>query len=276
MTLREARTILETVNACYAETRENRPRDTAAAIVAAQAEEAGHPFKRLEKALEKQNRDHLKNLSVYINRGYWPTWANKTAGDAGLKEYSTPGNWDKYQAGTLDRKTAVSKALERARKQREKKHAARLEQLQAVAEAPDLHIVKIFISWNRSNTWGHNPRCEARIRTASGWEYFTGTASGCGYDKESTAAANALNQSPSVLKMLYTRKEKARCRIGTEPNDPNGNYIAYGAGYGILPYFEGGVGMSSFRNVFEACGFRLDHESHGDAYDFYVFERKGI
>lgn len=245
-------------------------------FVCKKCEKAAYPFRRLKKALEKQNREYLKNLAVYINRGYWPTWADKTAGDGGLQRYSTAGNWDKYKAGTLDRKTAVEKALRRAQKQQEKQHAKRLERLQAVANAPDLYAVELSIIWHRSSTWGHNPKCEARIRTADGWEYYTGTASGCGYDKESASAATALNLSLSVLKALYTRKEKARGRISTELNDPNGKYVAYGAGYGVLPYFEGGVGMDSFRQVFEACGYKLTHDEHGKDRDYYVFERKGV
>ena len=71
--------------------------------------------------------------------------------------------------------------------------------------------------------------------------------------------------------MLYQAKEKA---LADGKPDNNRACIAYGAGYGVLPYFEGGVGMSSFEAVFNACGLKLKDFSQPDrGQDYYYFER---
>lgn len=233
-------------------------------------------FKRLEKALVNQHRHDVKEKAAYIQRGYISTWAeeHKTQNDAGLEKYSTSSNWNRYKAGKLSRKEAVQRAAARMEKQLVKEYNKRVEKLHRVAEAPDLVRVDIRVNWVRSRTWGYNPHCEATIQTETGYTVYAGTASGCGYDKRTAAIGGALNQSASVLKMLYTAKERSKGRIGTTWNDGNRKYIAYGAGYGVLPYFESGVGMSSFESVFNACGFVLAHIDNGDAYDHYIFERK--
>lgn len=233
-------------------------------------------FKRLEKALDNQHRNDVKEKAAYIQRGYISTWAeeHKTQNDTGLEKYSTSSNWGRYKAGKLTRKEAVQRAVARMKKQLTKEYSKRVEKLHRVAEAPNLVRVDIRVNWVRSRTWGYNPHCEALITTTDGWSSFTGSASGCGYDKRTAAIGKALNQCDAVLKMLYTTKERSKGRIGTAWNDGNSKYLAYGAGYGVLPYFEGGVGMSSFESVFNACGFVLVHIDNGDAYDHYIFERK--
>lgn len=233
-------------------------------------------FKRLEKALAAQHRHDVKEKAAYIQRGYLSTWADehKTQNDAGLEKYSTSSNWNRYKAGKLTRKEAVQRAAARAEKQLAKEYGKRVEKLHRVAEAPDLVRVDIRVNWVRSRTWGYNPHCEVVIETEKGYTAYTGTASGCGYDKRTAAIGGALNQSDSALKMLYTTKERSKGRIGVEWDDGNQKYIAYGAGYGVLPYFEGGVGMSSFESVFNACGFVLAHMDHNNVYDHYIFERK--
>lgn len=233
-------------------------------------------FKRLEKALATQHRHDAKEKAAYIQRGYLSSWAeeHKTQNDAGLKKYSTSSNWDRYKAGKLPRKEAVQRAAARMDKQLAKEYNKRVEKLHRVAEAPELLRVDIRVNWVRSRTWGVNPHCEVIVETETGCTVYTGTASGCGYDKQTAAIGNTLNQSDAVLKMLYTAKERYKGRIGTEWNDGNRKYIAYGAGYGVLPYFEGGVGMGSFESVFNFCGFVLTHMDHSSAYDHYIFKRK--
>lgn len=242
-------------------------------------------FEKLEKLIARQTAETIAAKKVYIRNGYMPTWADKTKSDNGLREYSTPSAWAKYTAGKMTRRAAIEKAIARMVKQEEKDHAARLEKLHRVAAADQLDSVSIAVDWVRSATWGHNPRAEVTAYTANGckWDTATGKASGCGYDKETAAVGTALNQLAPVLKMLYTTKEKNIARgnkevraKGEKPtawNVGNGAYIAYGAGYGVLPYFEGGTGMSSFEAVFNACGFKLHHQSHTKTTDYYYFVR---
>ena len=109
---------------------------------------------------------------------------------------------------------------------------------------------------------------------------FTGTASGCGYDKESAAVAEALNKCDSVLQLLYTYKENALAAGESDESKTascgrsNGSIIGYGAGYGAIPYFEGGVGVSCFWSILKKCGFEV-RGHHGTHSDFYTIE-KGV
>lgn len=115
-----------------------------------------------------------------------------------------------------------------------------------------------------------------------------GAASGCNYDKESAAIAEALNQSPAVLKVLYTLKEKGLKRLSAQgralnPFHPqpiredrrsSNSICGKGAGYGVLPYFEGGVGSSCFWSILEKCGYSCRNTASGKRFDDYSVEPK--
>ncbi len=122
-----------------------------------------------------------------------------------MRKHSTETRWNQYRAGQITREKAVEFATARAIKAIEKETAAKLTQLDEVATAADLNHISVSVDWVRSQTWGYNPRVEVRTNTG----FFTGSASGCGYDKESAAIADAFNKSNSILKALYTLKETA-------------------------------------------------------------------
>lgn len=107
---------------------------------------------------------------------------------------------------------------------------------------------------------------------ASVWAYgFTeGTASGCGYDKESSAVAEAFNKNNSILKIIYNMKEKA---LKDNEDITNRDACGYGAGYGALPYFDGGVGMNCFVWILKTYGFKCE-EVHGKHFDSYSFKKE--
>ena len=46
----------------------------------------------------------------------------------------------------------------------------------------------------------------------------------------------------------------------------------YGAGYGAIPYYEGGVGTNCFIWILKANGFNCE-EVHGKHFDSYSFTR---
>lgn len=235
-------------------------------------------FTELKKIVHEDEEQTAENRRFYIVNGYWPTWAEEHRGepDRGLREYSTALRWEQYKAGEISREKAVELATKRALKAVEKDTAAKLARLDRVAAAPDLSFISISVDWVRSRTWGNNPHAEARTNTG----VFTGTASGCGYDKESAAIADALNQCDSVLKALYTLKEEG-LRAGLSDKSKtaacgrsNSNICGYGAGYGAIPYFEGGVGASCFWSILKKCGFSTSCH-HGKHSDFYSVSKEG-
>lgn len=226
-----------------------------------------------------QDAENLKKITAeIIEKGYSETWAeeHRTPSDGALQRHSTETRWNQYKAGTISREKAVELAIKRENKAIDKKTAAKLAQLERVAAAPDLDYISICVEWKRSATWGYNPT--ATVNT--GHERATGAASGCGYDKESSVIASALNQCDSVLKALYSYKES---QLATGLSDEsstactgrdNRNIVGYGAGYAAIPYFEGGVGASCFWDILRKCGFATRGNHSGKYADFYSVEKE--
>lgn len=155
---------------------------------------------------------------------------------------------------------------ERKRKAINKTLASKLQHLLTVEQAADFKGADISIEWKKNRTWGSNPTAEARIHTTDRFEYFnSGSIGGCGYDKRSTAAANALNQSNSFLKAMYLLKEQ-------NPTARNGDLFGYGSGYGILPRLEGGVGVSCYPEIFAKIGFKWVSVAEGRTFDVYSIQ----
>lgn len=236
-------------------------------------------FAMIEKRITEEAEKNTADTVFYIENGYFPTWAeeHRTDPDRGLKANSTETRWKQYQAGTITREKAVELATKRATKEIEKKTAAKLAKLDRVANAPDLTFISVSIDWVRSRTWGYNPHVEVRTNTG----IYYGTASGCGYDKESAAIAGAFNKCDSILKALYQLKEEG-LRAGLSDKSKtaacgrsNGNICGYGAGYGAIPYFEGGVGASCFWSILKKCGFSTSCH-HGKHSDFYSVSKEGV
>lgn len=137
--------------------------------------------------------------------------------------------------------------------------------LEAIAKAPDFAGCSISVEWKKNKTWGSNPRAEARVSHIDGSEniYESGSIGGCGYDKESTAVARAINQSNSFLKLMYQLRE-------ANVNDTLQDIFGYGSGYGLLPYLEGGVGVSCYPNIFKKLGFKFSATARGKSFAVYT------
>ena len=220
-------------------------------------------YAKIENQIKKEYARKRKDTAHFVKLGYFPDWTEMHRNDPerGLKQYLTAAKWANYQAGKIDRKKAVELATARAWKEIDKQERNQLEKLKNAENAPDLKYIDISVYWTKSRTWGAIPHAE--IRTNNG--IYRGTASGCGYDKESAAIAEALNQSPEIMKLLYKVKEK-------HPAKAHRELFGYGSGYGILPYFEGGVGYSCFETIFKNCGCICSRVGSGKMFDAYHIE----
>jgi hypothetical protein len=125
----------------------------------------------------------------------------------------------------------------------------------------------ITVEWKKSQMWGNNPRATLAVTYANNAyeRYESESIGGCGYDKESTAIGQVLNQVTALLREMYAVKNEAK----TNQRD----CLGYGSGYGVLPYFEGGVGFSCHRDILEKLGFDYSHTSSGKRFDVYSFSR---
>lgn len=233
-------------------------------------------FQHLANMIEREAEQKKGNARFFIENGFLESWGGEhTKNDNGIKNHSTATRWDQYKRETITREKAVEFATRRRLKEIDGETIEKQNKLLKARDAADIKTVAISVTWKRSATWGFNPTAEVII---NGVQSYVGRASGCGYDKRTAAIGEALNQSDIILKMLYLAKEKALAKapakIRKNPEASNGDLIHYGAGYGVLPYFEGGVGMTSFYGVFEACGLRCTHSHGTNTTDYYYFERK--
>lgn len=114
----------------------------------------------------------------------------------------------------------------------------------------------ITLDWKKSYTWGKNPISS----TSAG--YISPVVSGCGYCKASTATAYSLNSNKSLLKLLCSKKNN---RI----NSKNHDLLGYGSGYGIIPRFEGSVGVNCHEDIISGLGLTMRRISSSKTSDVY-------
>lgn len=222
-------------------------------------------MEKLKKLVEKENKKQLKKAlddlkqqdkDNVINLWYY-------------KEKLTNTQLKKYNNDELTTKEIKEILKNKIIKEYEKRKEKELKRIEAIKQAYEkITVINISINWVKSSTWGYNPR--ATVTTDTG-EITEGKASGCGYDKESTAIADALNKNNDILKLLYIAKNKKM----TFKNNNNHDLLGYGSGYGVLPYFEGGVGASSLMNIFRKLGYNVT-EYHTEKSDFYTITKKGV
>lgn len=243
-------------------------------------------FEKLKIMVAAQADARKANARFYIENGYCESWAeeNRKPGDDGIRRYCTSRRWDQYQTGEITREQIVGYTIKRMEKQQDKYTAEKLNKLAKAEAAANVEYVTIHVDWKHNRTWGYNPTATVVITSERRRETFTGTASGCGYDKLTAAIGSALNQSDCIKRMLYAAKEKAleaytggqiREMAHADKTLDNRDFINYGAGYGVLPYFEGGVGMISFYGVFKACGLGIVDEHETRLTNYYRFEKGG-
>ena len=197
--------------------------------------------------IRKFTADIKKLSAAEIKRRYYEDLTPKTA------EALTEAGEGMPDAKTLE------KIIKKHTRKAKKATAERLQKLEEVEAAELPQVINISVEWHRSSVWGYNPSATVEaghFRTQS-------TASGCGYDKESAAVANALNANPGILKILY-------------------KYANYGANfpYGVnvragLPSFAGGCGVGCYRLIFEKCGYEWRQVGSGKLFNCYTIERRG-
>lgn len=195
-----------------------------------------------------------------------------------FRQSLTETRFNQYQNGDIDLNTARKYAMERNARKLEKRCNAAIEKLNAAENREKVYSIAISVDWKRSQMWGYNPNASCTIVTENGCQSFYGSASGCGYDKLTAAIADALNQCNALMGVMYDCKERAMrkgYRDNAQTNSSNSDCIHYGAGYGALPYFEGGVGMSSLMGVLEKMEFKCICANRSNKnYDYWFFENK--
>ena len=122
----------------------------------------------------------------------------------------------------------------------------------------------ITIEWKRSRMWGNNPHAEGSVMYRDGsWATFTATASGCGYDKESTVVASIFNDTLRYKLWMLTPEQLDASDGGARPYGINN----YSSGRG----FSGGIGMSCYPRIAEYIGGKMEHVASGNTFDVWKY-----
>ena len=224
-------------------------------------------FPHLIKAVQKDATDRKKKA-----RAYFVTYPQY------LERYLTPAKLNAYKSGKINRARAIELATARAYKEIDKQTDDKLAKIERASKAGELFAVDISVEWTRSRVWGYNPRANVRTfaKTENGETVYNsanGSASGCGYDKQSAAISEAFNACPELLKVLYTAEEK-RLRSKVTRKQSRGDCIGYGCGGGyVLPYFEGGCGVSCYYRIFYNCGYKFEQTATYKTFDAYAITK---
>jgi hypothetical protein len=156
---------------------------------------------------------------------------------------------------------------------------AELKQLNAVAKAEDFKSgdkISLTIEWVKGSMQSN----QATAFLSSGYIITqSNKTNGFGYDKESTATAEVLNEYLPLLKLMYDKKEnylkENKDIIPTEEqNDINKFLFGYGSGYKTLPSFEGGVGISCHKDIIKNLGLEWEHLNSTKTTDTYLITKK--
>lgn len=194
-------------------------------------------FENLKKAIDRAEKEQAEKA-----------YKRACDEDSALRELLTEKQWKNYKSGTLTREKSLVFARKKAEREA-KKTADRYRERLTTAEEANLPADGLLvIRWVRNSTWGWNPHAELYV----GGEMFTGRASGCGYDKASAAMAEALNACPEIMRALYEKEEERPEGVTRR------EWLGYGSGCGILPAFEGGVGVRALCDDLTACGLSVN------------------
>ncbi len=214
-------------------------------------------MEKLTRQVKKENKKELKKAISDLNKAKKDDFLN-------LWYYSE--KLTKRQKEKLTKSEQKEILKNKIIKDYEKRLIKNLKRIDTIKNANNnIESITINVEWVRNQTWGYNPH--ATVYTNNG-DITEGKASGCGYDKESTAIAEALNKNNDILKVLYIAKNKKM----TLKNTNNHDILGYGSGYGVLPYFEGGVGVSSLLNIFRKLNYNIT-EHHTEKSDFYTITK---
>jgi hypothetical protein len=182
-----------------------------------------------------------------------------------FSSYLTKANKMKSWQSVGDLKNFI---LQKRIKQDAKYKSEQTSRLNAIFNAKEVKCITLSIDWKKSQMWGHNPQATAKVTYLDNITetFYSDRVSGAGYDKESTAFANAMNQINGILnKMISIKNDNI--------SKDNRDLFGYGTQGDFIPSFAGGVGVSCYYNVLESIGYKLKHIANGQTFDVYTIEK---
>lgn len=171
-----------------------------------------------------------------------------------------PKSNTKYSTWTLDKKKAylVKRAAAAGAKEVDAyvERACYLAQLDSVVD-----FIRVNVEYTRSRVWGMCPKATAYFDLSNDCVmHESSRITGCGYDKGSTAIAEALNKCDAFLKLLLNADKEIAVLHSLED--------------GYIPRLAGGCGVDSHMQLLYDLGYSMQHIAWGSTFDCYVITRK--
>ena len=144
-------------------------------------------------------------------------------------------------------------AIKKASKEIKKQATKKMDQVKNIyATIEGMEDINIIVQHKKTNL-GYQYKAILATDTIRIEGKYTG---GWGYDKLSSAIAEVLNQYKPLMELMYNYIDNKMWEEGSLTIN-NREVLGYGSGHGILPYFESGVGVSSFYKIFDNLGLKL-------------------
>lgn len=196
-------------------------------------------------------------------------------GDYGMHTawlWSTHKDQELYRADKIDAATLKKRAEKNVTRLESKQLKKDMDRLTAAEMAGTPDTIEIAIEWKKNRWYGYNPH--ASIVTPGGT--YRAHVSGCGYDKASAVVGQVLNLYPGALAIIYNTMEKALAQDNTLFDQKVFGYGAAAEGYPLPGYQEKGIGLSSFKALFDRCGYDMStHYRDGVAVWITITKREG-
>lgn len=148
---------------------------------------------------------------------------------------------------TTELKELLRKQLEKEKNKIASKKMAALESYNKIKELGDIKQAQIEIIWSKyAGAYGYQCYCFGRVwyKNGSFESYKTEYTDGCGYDKASSALSYFCNK---LLKIIILKHDKKII------NDEDKHYKYYAC---EPLYFQSGVGLSSYEEMFKNLGYK--------------------
>ena len=151
-------------------------------------------------------------------------------------------------------KELLKKQIEKEKRKLEKGKQQAAEEYENIKKLIDIKhaIFEIVWSTRRLDLGSYQAKVIASVSYKNGdfKQYETRYTGGCGYDKQSTALAEACSELLKIVLLKHYNKIQ---------KDEEKHYHFYAAEYG---YYQHGVGLSSYFTFFKNCGYKVQQIYH--------------
>ena len=207
-------------------------------------------------SIRLESKKELEKVVSYIEAGNMNT----------INFYITDLRKQQLKDGKITLEKAQQIAIKKATKEVEKQTAKKIEKVKQIdSTIENMEDINIIVQYKKTNL-GYQYKATLATDTLRIDGKYTG---GWGYDKLSTALAEVLNQYHPLMKLMYEYIDNKMWDEESLTID-NHKVLGYGSGYGILPYFESGVGVNSFYKIFDNLGLKLTEVTD----EFYRITKK--